>query len=106
MRLGASSTGLTAVVRVESAGPPAGAAASFGRDIPDCLQPTAWLSKEPPARVPTAFIRFRREKGSPGTGYSEASISRRRHSIECEKEQRPPHPAGYSIQRRSALLMH
>src|ERR1035438_289105 len=88
MRLGASSTGLTAVVRVESAGPPAGAAASFGRDIPDCLQPTAWLSKEPPARVPTAFIRFRREKRSPGTGYFEASISRPRHSIECETGQR------------------
>src|ERR1035438_1164670 len=87
MRFGPSSTGLTAMVRVYSAGPPAGTAASFDRDIPGCLQPTAWQSKEPPARVPTVFMRFRREKRSSGTGHSEASISRRRHSIECERGQ-------------------
>src|ERR1019366_245574 len=70
-----------------SAGPPAGTAASFGRDIADRLQPTVWQSKEPPARVPTDFMRFRREKRSPGTGVSEASISRLRHNLECETEQ-------------------
>src|ERR1017187_5264789 len=69
MRFGASSTGLTAMVRVESAGPPTCIAAPFGGDIiAGGWQPTVWLSKEPPAIAPTAFTRSRRENRGLGIG--------------------------------------
>src|ERR1019366_9004140 len=106
MRLGASFTGLTAMVRVESAGAPAGTAASFGRDIADGLQQTAWQSKEPPVSLPTDFIRFRREKRSPGTGSPKPVYPGRTTVLSAKQNSRPLDPLGYSLLRRSALLMH
>src|ERR1039457_3319844 len=100
MRLGASSTGLAAVVRGETPGPAGGTAATFGREIADGLQPTAWQSKEPPARVPTDFIRFRREKRSSGTGSPKPVYPGRTTVLSAKQNSRPLDPLGYSLQRR------